>query len=107
MPFDRELLAARASDLRRLHDAFVLLPNAWDAGSARALAGLGFPAIATTSSGVSDSLGYADRQVTPVDEMFAAVARIARAVDIPVTADLEAGYGLTADELADRLLRSG
>src|SRR6186713_1053669 len=107
MPFDRELLAARADQLRRLHDGFLVLPNAWDAGSARALAALGFAAIATTSSGVSDALGYADRQNTPVDEMFAAVARVSRSVDIPVTADLEAGYGLAADELVDRLLGAG
>ena len=55
-------LPARAEGLRRLHDGFLVLPNAWDAGSARALAALCFGAIATTSSGVSDSLGYADRQ---------------------------------------------
>src|SRR5215217_1129647 len=100
-------LAARADRLRRLHDGYLVLPNAWDAGSARALAALGFAAIATTSSGVSDSLGYADRQITPIDEMFAAVGRISRAVDVPVTADLEAGYGLPADELVDRLLGAG
>jgi 2-methylisocitrate lyase-like PEP mutase family enzyme len=100
-------LAARADRLRRLHDAYLVLPNAWDAGSARALATLGFTAIATTSSGVSDSLGYADRQVTPIDDMFAAVGRISRAVDVPVTADLEAGYGLPAEELVDRLLGAG
>jgi 2-methylisocitrate lyase-like PEP mutase family enzyme len=100
-------LAARADQLRRLHDGYLVLPNAWDAGSARALAALGFAAIATTSSGVSDSLGYADRQITPIDEMFAAVGRISRAVDVPVTADVEAGYGLPADELVDRLIRAG
>ena len=100
-------LASRADQLRRLHAGFLVLPNAWDAGSARALAALGFDAIATTSSGVSDSLGFADRQVTPVDEMFAAVARMARAVDVPVTADLEAGYGLTAQELAARVVDAG
>jgi 2-methylisocitrate lyase-like PEP mutase family enzyme len=100
-------LAARADQLRRLHDGYLVLPNAWDAGSARALAALGFAAIATTSSGVSDSIGYADRQITPVDEMFAAVGRISRAVDVPVTADLEAGYGLPADELVERLLEAG
>jgi len=107
MTLSQPELAARAERLRRLHDGYLVLPNAWDAGSARALAALGFQAIATTSSGVSDSLGYADRQVTPVDEMFMAVARIARAVEVPVSADLEAGYGLAADELVDRLLDAG
>jgi 2-methylisocitrate lyase-like PEP mutase family enzyme len=99
--------AAKAGALRRLHDDLAILPNAWDAASARAFADLGFHALATTSSGMSASLGYGDREQTPVDEMFAAVARITRSVDVPVTADLEAGYGLPADELVDRLLRSG
>ena len=58
--------------------------------------------MATTSSGVAEALGYADGEVTPVDEMLAAVSRIARAVAIPVTADLEGGYGLGPDELAER-----
>ena len=107
MTLSQSELSSRADQLRRLHDGFLVLPNAWDAGSARALAAMGFDAIATTSSGVSDALGYADRQVTPVDEMFAAVARIARAVDVPVSADLEGGYGLTAQELAARVVDSG
>ena len=101
------VLAVKADVLRQLHEGFLVLPNAWDAGSARTLVALGFPAIATTSSGVADSLGFADRQITPPDEMFAAVARIARAVDAPVTADLEAGYGLPPAELVDRLLDAG
>jgi 2-methylisocitrate lyase-like PEP mutase family enzyme len=100
-------LAAKAQELRRLHDDFLVLPNAWDAASARAFAALGHTAIATTSSGVSASLGYADREQTPVDEMLAAVARIARSVEVPVTADMEAGYGLAADELVERLLDAG
>jgi 2-methylisocitrate lyase-like PEP mutase family enzyme len=100
-------LAEKARELRQLHTDLALLPNAWDAASARAFADLGFPALATTSSGMSASLGYADRQQTPVDEMFAAVARITRSVDAPVTADLEAGYELAPDELVERLLRSG
>jgi 2-methylisocitrate lyase-like PEP mutase family enzyme len=68
MTLTQSELDARADQLRRLHDGFLTLPNAWDAGSARAIAALGFPAIATTNSGVSDSLGFADRQATPVDE---------------------------------------
>jgi 2-methylisocitrate lyase-like PEP mutase family enzyme len=99
--------AAKAEALRRLHDDMALLPNAWDAASARAFAELGFDALATTSSGVSASLGYGDREETPVDEMFAAVARIAGSVDVPVTADLEAGYGLSPEELVDRMLDAG
>ena len=92
------------ADLRALHvpgDPLVL-PNAWDAATARLVQEAGFPVVATTSSGVAEALGYADREVTPVEEMLAAVARIARAVAVPVTADLEGGYGLEPAELAER-----
>ncbi|MEV1332548.1 isocitrate lyase/phosphoenolpyruvate mutase family protein [Micromonospora costi] len=102
-------LADRAAALRALHrpgDPLVL-PNAWDAGSARAVAAAGFPAVATSSAAVAETLGYADQEATPPDEMFAAVARIARAVTVPVTADLERGYGLRPAELVERLLAAG
>ncbi|GAA3769185.1 isocitrate lyase/phosphoenolpyruvate mutase family protein [Streptomyces chiangmaiensis] len=66
----------------------------------------GFPALSTPSAGIAASLGYADGE-TPVDEMFAAVARIVRAVDVPVSADLENGYGLAPRELVERLLETG
>jgi 2-methylisocitrate lyase-like PEP mutase family enzyme len=79
----------------------------WDAASARAFAQAGFPALATSSSAVAATLGYADEEGTPVEEMFAAIARIVRAVDVPVSADVEAGYGLGADELVERLLVAG
>ncbi len=98
-----------AAALRALHVPGdpLILPNAWDAATARVVAAAGFPAVATTSSGVAEALGYEDGEQTPVDEMLAAVARIARAVDVPVTADLEAGYGLDGGELARRLLDAG
>ena len=98
-----------AGDLRALHVPGdpVLLPNAWDASTARLVQETGFPVVATTSSGVAEALGYADREVTPVDEMLAAVRRIANAVAIPVTADLEGGYGLEPAELAERTLAAG
>jgi len=98
-----------AAALRALHvpgDPLVL-PNAWDAATARLVRDAGFPAVATTSWGVADALGYEDGERTPADEMLAAVARIARAVDVPVTADLEAGYGLEPGELARRLTGAG
>ena len=98
-----------AAALRALHvpgDPLVL-PNAWDAATARLVAQAGFGAVATTSSGVAEALGYEDGEHTPADEMLAAVARIARAVDVPVTADLEAGYGLPPADLARRLLATG
>src|ERR1700733_12188399 len=84
----------------------LVLPNAWDCASARIFEELEFPAIATTSAGVAFSLGYADGQNIPGKEMLAAVAKIARSVDVPVTADLEGGYGDIA-ETAAALLESG
>jgi 2-methylisocitrate lyase-like PEP mutase family enzyme len=103
------VLAAQAEQLRGLHvpGSPLLLVNAWDPPSARRLAHDGYPAIATTSAGVAEALGYEDGNVTPPDEMLAAVGRIATVVDVPVTADLEAGYGLEPRELVEGLLRSG
>jgi 2-methylisocitrate lyase-like PEP mutase family enzyme len=106
--------AATADGLRALHQGRtpgdpLVLPGPWDAASARAFAEAGFPALATPSHGVAMSLGYADGD-TPADEMFAAIARIARAVDeygVPVTADIEDGYGLPAKELVGRLADAG
>jgi 2-methylisocitrate lyase-like PEP mutase family enzyme len=84
----------------------LVLPGPWDAASARVFADAGFPALATPSAGVAASLGYEDGG-TPAEEMFAAVARIARAVDVPVSADVEDGYGLPPRELVARLLDTG
>lgn len=85
----------------------LVLPNAWDAASAVAFAGAGFPALATTSGGVAESLGSKDFEQLPADDMFAAVARICAAVDVPVTADVESGYGLAPAEVAERLRSAG
>ncbi|MFV0134089.1 isocitrate lyase/phosphoenolpyruvate mutase family protein [Streptomyces sp. HMX87] len=84
----------------------LVLPGPWDAASARVFAEAGFPALATPSAGVAASLGYEDGR-TPADEMFAAVARIARSVEVPVSADVEGGYGLPPEELVERLLEAG
>ncbi len=102
-------LAERAQRLRDLHQAGqpLVLPNAWDAASARVLAAAGFPALATTSGGIAATLGYPDGERIAPDEMLGVVARIATAVDVPVTADLEAGYGLDPAELVERLLDAG
>lgn len=85
----------------------LVLPNAWDPVSARLVAEAGFPAVATSSGAVARVLGYDDGQLTPATTMFAAVAQIVRAVDVPVTADMEAGYGLPAKEFVERLLETG
>ncbi|GAA1350664.1 isocitrate lyase/PEP mutase family protein [Saccharothrix algeriensis] len=100
--------AEKAAALRALHvpgDPLVL-PNAWDAASARVVAEL-FPAVATASAAVAPSLGYDDGEDMPADEAFAAVARVARAVDVPVTADVERGYRLPPAEIAARLADAG
>ena len=88
-----------AERLRALHRAppIFIVPNAWDAASARVFEAEGFPAIATTSAGVAAALGYPDGGVVPAREMIEAVARIARAVNVPVTADIEHAYAATPD----------
>ncbi|MGO4597167.1 isocitrate lyase/PEP mutase family protein [Terrabacter sp. 2RAF25] len=92
--------ADKAAALLALHagPGFVL-PNAWDAGSARILEQVGFPAVATTSAGIAWSCGVPDGGALARDEMLDHVARMVAAVDVPVTADLEAGYGDTAEEV--------
>jgi 2-methylisocitrate lyase-like PEP mutase family enzyme len=95
--------ARKAEELRKLHGGpkVLVLPNAWDVASARVLEELGFPAIATTSAGVAFALGYPDGQRVSRDEMLEVVARIARAVRVSVTADMESGYGTTAKDMAE------
>jgi 2-methylisocitrate lyase-like PEP mutase family enzyme len=86
----------KAVAFRRMHlePQILVLPNAWDVGSAKALAALpGCRALATTSAGVAACLGFEDGERTPVQVMVSACARIASAVEVPVTADLEHGYG--------------
>jgi 2-methylisocitrate lyase-like PEP mutase family enzyme len=109
---DHEQLKSKAQQLLKLHQGphILLLANAWDAASARIVEQLGFPAVATTSAGVAYALGYPDRQRIPRDEMVAAVRRIASAVSLPVTADVEAGYGETPEDAvqtAKLVLESG
>ncbi len=95
--------AQKAEQFRKLHHGpqMLVLPNAWDVVSARILEECGHPAIATSSAAVAFSRGYPDGQRIPRDEMLDVVARIARAVDVPVTADLEAGYGTTVKDMAE------
>jgi len=98
-----------AARLRELHvpGTPLLLPNIWDAAGARLVEAAGFPVVATGSAAVAESLGYPDHEGAPVGEMFAAAARIARATALPVTVDVEAGYGLDPADLADRLAAAG
>jgi 2-methylisocitrate lyase-like PEP mutase family enzyme len=83
-----------------------VLPNAWDAGSARILEQVGFPAIATTSAGIAWALGVPDGGVVHRDVMLEHVSRIVSAVSVPVTADLEAGYGESADQVGETVARA-
>src|SRR3954470_782520 len=75
----------------------LLMANAWDAVTARLFEAEGFAAVATTSGGVSWTLGYADGEAAPWDEVVEQTARIARAVAVPVTADIEGGFGATPE----------
>ena len=91
----------KAEAFRAMHSSkALLLPNVWDVASARVIEAAGFTALATTSAGIAFSLGYPDGEKIPREEMLAAVARIARAVRVPVTADVEAGYGPAPEDAA-------
>jgi 2-methylisocitrate lyase-like PEP mutase family enzyme len=102
-------LQGRCDVLRSLHrpGAPLLLPNAWDVATARAVVAAGFPVVATTSAGVAGALGYEDHEGAPGDEMLAAAARMASGVDVPVTVDAEAGYGMAPAELVAALHSAG
>ena len=101
-------MTAKADVLRELHQRRPLvLPNVWDAATARTVAEAGFDAMATSSGAVANVLGHEDHERAPVDEVLAATARIARAVDVPVTADFESGFGLSPAEVVERLLEAG
>jgi 2-methylisocitrate lyase-like PEP mutase family enzyme len=99
---DVALQRHRAEKLRELHRGprILVLCNAWDAASARIFEQAGFPAIATTSAGIANTLGYADGEFIPRDVMADAVRRIASIVSMPVTADMEGGYGGSPEDAA-------
>jgi 2-methylisocitrate lyase-like PEP mutase family enzyme len=100
---DTSVQAQKAERLRKLHHGprILVFPNAWDVVSARMMEEAGYPAIATSSSAVAAALGYPDGQRISRKEMLEVVERIARAVRVPVTADVEAGYGTTVEEMAE------
>ena len=102
---DKQTQIQKTHKFRSLHDrkSVLLVPNAWDAASARLFAGVDFPAIATTSGGIAWSLGYADGEQLPLDELLAAIRRIVRVTAVPVSVDFEAGYADTADGVASNV----
>jgi len=97
-----------ATELLRLHhaDPPLLVVNAWDAASALLVQELGFRCVGTTSGGVAASLGYADGERTPRDLVIGAVERIARVTHLPLTADMEAGFGATPADVAETVRRT-
>ena len=99
---DKKEQARRAEVLRKLHQGprILVFPNVWDAVSARIIEELGYPAIATSSAAVAFALGYPDGERISREEMLEVVGRIANAVRVPVTADMEAGYGTTVEDMA-------
>jgi len=99
----------KAGTLRALHVPGnpLVLPNAWDAASARMVEGVGFPVVATSSVATAGVLGYDDGEAAPVEDVLSAAARIARAVNLPVTVDFERGYRLAPVELVERFAATG
>ena len=98
---DTAIQRQKAEAFRKMHDRsrILVLPNAWDVASAKIFEAAGFRAVATTSSGVANSLGYPDGEAIPRDEMLAVVARIARGLEVPLSADIEAGYASDLEAL--------
>lgn len=86
--------AAKAQILLTLHNngKLLILPNVWNPIGARMLESKGFPAVATASAAIAESLGYSDGEQLKLDSMLDMIARIVRSVNVPVTADIEAGY---------------
>jgi len=91
----------KADLFMQMHDGkdILLLANSWDVGSSRLIEACGYSAIATTSMGIAASLGYPDGQVMQLSEMLPTISGIVDAVQVPVTADIEAGYGDNADDV--------
>ncbi len=97
--------AGKAELLRSLHSAggMLLLPNVWDPIGARVLESTGYRAVATTSAGIANSLGFQDGQQVRRQTVVEVLRRIADSVGVPVTADIERGYGESLDELQDTI----
>jgi 2-methylisocitrate lyase-like PEP mutase family enzyme len=95
--------STKAEAFRRMHDRgrILVLPNAWDAASARIFEEARFSAIATTSAGVSYTAGYPDGEAIPREDMVRIVRWIAHSVRVPVTADIESGFGTSPGEVGE------
>ena len=95
----------KAESFRKMHDRsrILVLPNAWDVASAKIFEAAGFRAVATTSSGVANSLGYPDGEAVSRDEMLDVIRRIARGLNVPLSADIEAGYSSEMEALKNTI----
>lgn len=104
---DKHKQSVKEETFRRLHqpNSTFVLPNAWDAISAKMFQEAGFKAIGTTSAGIAASLGYKDGESLPLETMIAAIERITKTVDVPVSADIEAGYGKSVKEVVQTVER--
>ena len=101
----RPSIADKRRTFRKLHEAgCFVIPNPWNVGSARYLQGLGFPALATTSSGYAHSQGFADGALN-LDQVLAHFSELAEATDVPLNADFENGLADSLDELAKNVTR--
>ncbi len=100
---DVRMQAEKAERFRKMHGGprILALPNAWDVASARILEEARYPAIATSSAGIAFSLGHPDGQRVSRDQMLEVVGQISHAVRVPVTADMEAGYGTTVKDMEE------
>ncbi len=100
---DVRIQAEKAERFRKMHGGprILALPNAWDVASARILEEARYPAIATSSAGIAFSLGHPDGQRVSRDQMLEVVGQISHAVRVPVTADMEAGYGTTVKDMEE------
>ena len=99
--------AAKAGQFLSLHNngKLLILPNVWNPIGARMLQAKGYPAVATASAAIAESLGYSDGEQLKLDTMLDMVARIVRSVDLPVTADFEAGYSDSIENLQENISR--
>src|SRR6266576_1168261 len=100
---DVRMQAEKAERFRKMHGGprILALPNAWDVASARILEEARYPAIATSSAGIAFSLGHPDGQRVSRDQMLEVVGQISHAVRVPLTADMEAGYGTTVKDMEE------
>ena len=98
----------RAAELLQLHaDGMVVLPTVWDAWSARAVVEAGFAAISIGSHPLAESRGQSDHEGMSIEDALDGIRRVCAAVEVPVTADVESGYGLEPRELVERVVEAG